>query len=60
MFKKFIIDYRYQIALHATVFIWGFTGILGKLIEVPYYSIVWYRMLIAAFGIAMYAISTKA
>lgn len=60
MLKNLIFDYRYQLALHATVFIWGFTGILGKLIEIPYYSIVWYRMLIAALGLAVYAFSTKA
>ncbi len=56
---NFIRAYRYQIALHITVFVWGFTGILGKLIEVPYYSIVWYRMLIAAFGLLVYAFITK-
>ena len=57
--RSFLSDYRYQIALHLTVFVWGFTGILGKLIEVPYYSIVWYRMLIAAIGLAAYALFKK-
>ena len=60
MLKNLIFDYRYQLALHITVFVWGFTGILGKLIEVPYYSIVWYRMLIASVGLVIYAIATKA
>jgi len=60
MLKNLIFDYRYQLALHITVFVWGFSGILGKLIEVPYYSIVWYRMLIASVGLVIYAIATKA
>ena len=43
MFKK----YKYHLALHAIVFAWGFTGILGKLIHLPPLSIVWNRTLIA-------------
>ncbi|RKR85243.1 putative membrane protein [Mucilaginibacter gracilis] len=35
------------IILHFTVFIWGFTGILGKLIHVQSVYLVWYRVLIA-------------
>ena len=37
----------YYLILHLTVFIWGFTGILGKLINMPSSSIVLDRMLIA-------------
>lgn len=37
----------YYIILHLTVVIWGFTGILGKLINMPSSSIVLDRMLIA-------------
>ncbi len=59
MLSKLIQVYRYQIALHLTVFVWGFTGILGKLIELPYYSIVWYRMLIAAISLLIYALAKK-
>lgn len=33
--------------LHLAVFIWGFTGILGKAISLTAFVIVWYRMLIA-------------
>tara|TARA_X000000950_G_C13870486_1_gene642652 strand:- start:1007 stop:1921 length:915 start_codon:yes stop_codon:yes gene_type:complete len=47
-------NYSYHIALHAVVFIWGFTGILGKVIEIPYYAIVWYRMFFAALGLLAY------
>jgi drug/metabolite transporter (DMT)-like permease len=33
--------------LHFTVFIWGFTGTIGKLISLDALSLVWYRTLIA-------------
>lgn len=52
-------EYRHHISLHAIIFIWGFTGILGKLIEVPFYSIVWYRMSLAAIGLLAYFIIAK-
>jgi drug/metabolite transporter (DMT)-like permease len=41
--------------LHFIVFIWGFTGILGHEISLDSFSIVWWRVLIAALGIAGYA-----
>ncbi len=47
MLKK----YKYQFLLHLTIFIWGFTGILGKLIHLDPTVIVWYRVLIAAIGL---------
>lgn len=40
--------------LHFVILIFGFTAIIGKLITVPAENIVWYRMLIAAIGIAFY------
>ena len=43
MFSK----YKYYILLHFTIFIWGFTGILGKLIHLEAINIVWFRILIA-------------
>ena len=45
--------------LHCTVFIWGFTGILGKLISVSAVSLVWYRVIIAAFSLLFYFLFTK-
>lgn len=39
---------KYQITLHVIIFIWGFTAILGKLIETNAFVLVWYRVLIAA------------
>jgi drug/metabolite transporter (DMT)-like permease len=40
--------------LHFTVFIWGFTGILGALISIPAVSLVWYRVLIASLSLFLY------
>lgn len=37
--------------LHLIVFIWGFTGILGKLISIGSYQLTWYRTILAASGI---------
>lgn len=41
------------------VLILGFTAILGKLIEVEVYALVWYRILIAIVGIAIYMLIWK-
>jgi len=41
--------------LHVVVFIFGFTGILGKFIETDSDLLVWWRMLIAAISIALFA-----
>ncbi len=40
--------------LHLVVLVFGFTGILGKLISVGSAPLVWYRMLIAVVAIGMY------
>jgi len=42
------------IILHFTVFIWGFTSILGALISISAVQLVWYRVLIAAAGLFVY------
>ncbi len=34
--------------LHLTVFVWGFTGVLGKVISIEAVPMVWYRVLIAS------------
>jgi drug/metabolite transporter (DMT)-like permease len=39
---------RNHIKLHIIVFILGFTAVLGKLISMPAYQLVWFRMMIAA------------
>lgn len=40
--------------LHFIVLLWGFTGILGKLISLPATALVSYRMLLAAVGIGIF------
>ncbi len=39
---------RAHALLHVTVFVWGFTAILGKLISLNAAALVWYRQLFAA------------
>ncbi|MFT5969745.1 MAG: drug/metabolite transporter (DMT)-like permease [Flavobacteriales bacterium] len=46
--------FHYQLALHATVFVWGFTGIIGDLISLEALPLVWYRMLIALITLFIY------
>ncbi|TCD00406.1 DMT family transporter [Pedobacter psychroterrae] len=45
--------------LHFTVFIWGFTGILGALISIDAVQMVWYRVLIASITLYIYFLLTK-
>ena len=40
-----------QLHLHFIVFIWGFTAILGALISIDAVPLVWFRVLLAAFGL---------
>jgi drug/metabolite transporter (DMT)-like permease len=47
------------LVLHLTVFIWGFTAILGQLISIAALELVWYRMLIACISLFIYHIWTK-
>ena len=47
------------IILHITVFIWGFTGILGELISVNAVQMVWYRVLIASVSLFVYFLWSK-
>ncbi|MBK7763451.1 MAG: EamA family transporter [Bacteroidetes bacterium] len=35
--------------MHLAVFLWGFTGVLGRAIELSEFPLVWYRTLITAF-----------
>jgi len=45
--------------LHFIVLIWGFTAILGKSISLPAVEMVFYRTLLAAIGIGLYAYFRK-
>lgn len=38
--------------MHLAIFLWGFTGLLGKLIDLNEGMLVWYRMLISSVAIA--------
>tara|TARA_B100000780_G_scaffold278779_1_gene253628 strand:- start:1360 stop:2274 length:915 start_codon:yes stop_codon:yes gene_type:complete len=50
---------KYQLLLHLTVLLWGFTGIIGKLIELPSTLIVVYRMFLACLSLLLYAVFRK-
>jgi drug/metabolite transporter (DMT)-like permease len=43
MFERF----KYHLLMHLIIFVWGFTGILGKLIHLDALELVWHRILIA-------------
>lgn len=45
--------------LHLTVFVWGFTGVLGKVISIDAVPMVWYRVLIAAGTLFAWFLLTK-
>jgi drug/metabolite transporter (DMT)-like permease len=47
------------IILHLTVFVWGFTGILGQLITISAVNLVWYRVIIAVVSLFFYVIFCK-
>lgn len=49
MFAKF----QYHILLHVIILMWGFTGILGKIISLDPIPIVWYRVLIAVVSLGL-------
>ena len=51
--------YKYYILLHLIIFMWGFTGILGKLIELDAFIIVWHRVLIAFIALGLYLLFRK-
>ncbi len=45
--------------LHFIVFIWGWSPILGKLISVQAFQLVWFRMLLTVMSVAVYLIFIK-
>lgn len=56
---KFFEENKHQISLHLVIFLWGFTGILGKLITIDSLSIVWWRMATALAGLLVFMLITK-
>ncbi len=57
--SSFIERYRNQLLIHFIVLIWGFTGILGKLIELSSGAIVFFRMLIAFCSLGAFLLIQK-
>ncbi|MGF1924682.1 MAG: DMT family transporter [Bacteroidia bacterium] len=53
------VQQRNLIILHLTVFVWGFTGILGALISINAVQMVWYRVLIASVSLFAYFLWRK-
>jgi drug/metabolite transporter (DMT)-like permease len=47
-------NFRYHLLLHFIIFIWGFTGILGKLIHLDSLVIVWWRVIIAFVALGIF------
>ena len=47
------------IKMHIAIFLWGFTGLLGKLIHLNEGILVWYRMLISSVAIAVILLYRK-
>jgi drug/metabolite transporter (DMT)-like permease len=47
------------VKLHFIVFLWGFTAILGLLISIPSVEMVFYRTLLAAFGMGVVIVWTN-
>ena len=45
--------------LHFIVFLWGFSGILGKLVTIPAFEMVFYRSILSAFGIGIVMLIAK-
>ncbi|RZK44155.1 MAG: DMT family transporter [Pedobacter sp.] len=54
-----LLQKRNLIILHLTVFIWGFTGILGALISINAVQMVWFRVLIASVSLLGYFLWQK-
>lgn len=52
-------SFRLNLILHLVVFVWGFTGILGKLIQADQYVLVWWRMMIAFICLGIYLLLTR-
>ena len=48
-----------MLLLHLTVFVWGFTGILGSLITISAVHLVWYRVLIAFVSLYVYLLMRR-
>jgi drug/metabolite transporter (DMT)-like permease len=50
---------KHQLVLHLIIFIWGFTAILGKLIDAGAFTLVWFRVVIAFFSLLLFLLLLK-
>lgn len=50
---------KHQLVLHLIIFIWGFTAILGKLIDAGAFTLVWYRVVIAFVSLLLFLLILK-
>ena len=46
--------FRAHVMMHGAVVLYGLTGILGRLIELPSLTIVWYRMLFTLLSLCLF------
>ena len=54
--------YKYHLLLHFTILVWGFTGIIGKMLDISglsSYEVVFWRMLIGWVALFVYLIFSK-
>ena len=47
------------IQMHAAIFLWGFTGVLGRLITLSEWVLVWYRLLLTVVSLLIIHLYTK-
>ena len=47
-----------MLSLHGVIFLWGFTGVLGRLISISSFSLVWWRMSIATLGLLVFMVAS--
>lgn len=52
-FRAVFAKFQYHILLHLIILMWGFTGILGKIINLDPLPIVWYRVMIAVISLGI-------
>jgi drug/metabolite transporter (DMT)-like permease len=52
-------NHKAYLKLHFIIFIWGFTAVLGALIQLDYFSLTWYRMGLASLFLLLYLLFDK-
>jgi len=52
----FFKHYKNYLLMHLVIFIWGFTGLMAKMITLPAVNMVWYRTLFAFIALLLFAV----